>query len=249
MSDDDRIHGDLYAAIVQHSIPPATRLTEDTIAEIYGVSRTIVRKALQRLAGEGLVVLTPNRGAAVAEPTVQEARNVFEARRILEREVVAAVARKATPGEIDELRSFGPAERSAHDRGDRRTEIRLSGEFHLRLAHIMGNETIAAILRTLISRTSLIIAVYQVRRGSGCHFDEHQHLVERIAARDEAGAVAEMLHHLNEIEDTLDLVDTSAPDVDLRSILVGSADGDRSAAPLAQPADKSPRPRGRPAGR
>src|SRR5690349_21506273 len=76
---DERIHSEIYSAIINHQLRPATPLQEDALATAFGVSRTLIRKVLQQLSHEKLVELIPNKGAIVARPSVEEARQVFEA--------------------------------------------------------------------------------------------------------------------------------------------------------------------------
>src|SRR5262252_1232982 len=71
-------------AVVEQRLAPRTQLKEERLARIFGISRTRIRKVLGRLSGEGVVTLEPNRGAFVSEPTVKDARDVFEARRAVE---------------------------------------------------------------------------------------------------------------------------------------------------------------------
>ena len=70
---------------------PGTKLAEQKIADIFSVSRTLVRQALNQLSRDRLVTLEPARGACVAEPSVEEARQVFEVRSMLEAAMIAAV--------------------------------------------------------------------------------------------------------------------------------------------------------------
>lgn len=219
---DERIYREVYSAIVEHLIPPGTKLTEDTLAEIYGVSRTRIRKVLMQLSAENVVTIARNRGASVAKPSVREATEVFATRRILEARIVEAVANQPTEPQIRELRSFGSREREAHGRNDLRAQIKLSGEFHMRLAEFMGNQVIVGILRTLVSRTSLIIAVYETRQGSGCRFEDHQALVELIARGDVERAMARMERHLLEIEQSLDLIGERPLRINLKDVLGGA---------------------------
>lgn len=65
----------LRAAILSHHLSPGTKLPEDEIGDVYSVSRTVVRAALQALAHDRLVTLEPKRGAFVAQPSKQEARD------------------------------------------------------------------------------------------------------------------------------------------------------------------------------
>lgn len=219
---DDKIFNELYSAIVEHLIPPGTKLPEDMLADIYGASRTNIRKVLMQLAAESIVTLTRNRGASVTSPSIKEALEVFETRRILELRIVAAVAKEPTDLQLASLRKYATQEFDAHHQHDRRTQIKLSGEFHMKLAEFAGNQTLIDILRMLVSRTSLIIAVYETRRGSGCQFGEHQELVELIAQRNVEGAVAKMEQHLLEIEASLDLVKQRPREINLQEVLGNS---------------------------
>src|SRR5262245_10633188 len=95
-----QVYRTLRRAILDQGLKPGTKLPEDAIGERLGVSRTVVRDALARLGAEGLVELKHNRGAAVAYPTLDEARNVFSVRRAMERLVVEELAGKLTTAQI-----------------------------------------------------------------------------------------------------------------------------------------------------
>ena len=70
---DESIYQALMTAIVEHQLLPGSRLPEEALAEVFGVSRTGIRKVLQRLNAVQMVTLTPKRGAQVASPTVAPA--------------------------------------------------------------------------------------------------------------------------------------------------------------------------------
>ena len=226
---DEIIHGELYDAIIDHRIPPGTALPEDTLAGAFGVSRTVVRKALIRLAHERLIELRRNRGAVVARPSVEEARQVFEARRVIEAAVVAGAVERIDTAEIERLRAHLDEERAARRRGDRRDLIRLTGEFHRRLAEIAGNEVLGEVLRGLISRTSLIIALYERPGLTPCSREEHAALLDAIARRDSAAAAALMREHLDHCERELDLAGADRA-VDLHALFAHVRDGGAPAA-------------------
>src|SRR5690348_9977231 len=143
---DERVHRELFDAIIDHRVPPGTPLPEDTLAGAFGVSRTVVRKALLRLGHEKLAELRPNRGAVVARPTVEEARAVFEARRVVEAAVVGAAVERARDADLEAVRARLAAEWAAERAGDRRTCLRLSGDFHRDLAAAAGNPVLAEFL-------------------------------------------------------------------------------------------------------
>ncbi len=211
------IYEEVYGAIVDHRLPPGTKLTEDALGEAFGVSRTVVRKALFELAHENVVRIRPHRGAVVASPTVDEARDVFAARRVVESAIVRRVAEEAGLAEIDVLRALATDEREAHARGDRRGWIRLSGGYHLELAAMAGNDVLADFLKELVSRTSLIIALYEAPGAAACSFDDHDAVTAAIADGDGARAAAVMAAHLQACEDRLNLTGDERP-VDLARV-------------------------------
>lgn len=212
----------LYNAIVERRLEPGTKLGEEALCEVFGVSRAQIRRVLLNLAHAKLVELRPNRGAYVAQPSVREARHVFEARRAVEAAIVERAVHRLTEEKIGELAALAAEELQAQERGDKLALIRLSGEFHLCLARIAGNEVLLAFLRELVSRTSLIIATYGAGGESGCSHDDHETITQALRDGDGAAAVAAMLHHLQFIEEQLRLTAEAGPPVDLKTILAES---------------------------
>ena len=218
---DETVYAEIYGAILDHRLLPGTKLTEDSLGEVFGVSRTVVRKALFRLGHAGIVRLRPNRGAVVASPSIEEARDVFAARRILEDAVVRAVTGAPDEAGLEALHALAAEERDAFERGDRRSWIRLSGDFHLRLAEMGGNRVVSAFLEELVSRTSLIIALYEAAGHSACAFDEHMALIDAIAAGQRKSARALMARHLSACEEKLNL-DSADESVDIIDVFAAS---------------------------
>ncbi|MBS0474968.1 MAG: GntR family transcriptional regulator [Proteobacteria bacterium] len=216
---DEAIYRNLFVAIVENHLAPGTKLPEDTLAETYGVSRTSIRKVLQRLAHERLVDVRLNRGAAVAQPSVSEARDIFSARRIIECGAIGKVVAKAVPAAIDELRELVRREHAAADRGDWREAIYLSGAFHVALIRVSGNETLTEFLTQLVSRSSLVIATYGTPMTSSCRHSEHDDVLDLIAAGDVEGARAWMERHLKDVERSVVLVEEEPSALDLRKVL------------------------------
>lgn len=128
---DDIVYAHIFDAILEQRLAPGTKLSEEALGEIFGVSRTIIRRALSRLAHEGVVLLRPNRGAVVASPSVEEARQIFFARRLVEKAITELAVQHASDAQLAELRQMVIDERDCFARGDRGAGIRLSGEFHL----------------------------------------------------------------------------------------------------------------------
>jgi DNA-binding GntR family transcriptional regulator len=204
---DELIHREIYAAIINHQISPGTALQEDALASAFGVSRTIIRKVLQKLSHARLVDLVPNKGASVAKPSAEEAREVFDARRALERVLVERVVDIASNDAITKLIKLVKAEQVAAETDDKQGRVKLSGDFHRQLAALAGNRVLCDILNELISRSSLIIALYESPGAVPCSHGEHLEIARALKRRDAKKAVQFMDHHLQHIEAQIDLSD------------------------------------------
>ena len=202
---DMRIYRAVVNAVMSHRLPPGTHLGEADFCELYQVSRTTVRKALQRLAHDHIIELRPNRGAVIASPTPEEAREIFAARRAIEREIVPLVIRNATPDSLRQIRAALQDEDEARRTGDRAGWIRLGGEFHILLAELAGNRVLQRFMAELVSRCSLIIALYETPGATMCENDEHQDLATLIEQGKTKEATHLIEHHLLEIEARLRL--------------------------------------------
>ena len=208
----------IWEAIVNHSLPPGTRLVEDQLCGVFGLGRTRIRQVLQRLAHEHVVTLMPNRGAMVSKPSAQQARDVFEARSVLETAVVTRFLERATRADKRRIGEHLTREKAAHQQRNWRENIKLSGEFHLLLAEVAGNSIILNVLRELVSQSSLIIAVFQAPGSLPCPPDAHERLYAALEASDRS-AVKLMQQHLKHVLDDLDLSETVVREVDLRAVL------------------------------
>jgi DNA-binding GntR family transcriptional regulator len=193
----------LTKAIVEHRLQPGTKLAEQKLADHFGVSRTLVRQALFQLSQNQLIRLEPARGAFVAAPSVKEARQVFAVRRMLEAEMTRAFVRSVTPARIKALKDHVAQEKKAVDRQDAPVRTELLGDFHVRMAELMGNEVLAQMLGELVSRCSLIALMYQSASAASHSHDEHDEIVKALAAKDEARAVSLMAEHLQHVEESL----------------------------------------------
>lgn len=211
VSPEQRVLDAIRDAIFEHRLAPGTKLKEVSLAELFGVSRATVRAALARLGHLHLVELRPNRGAVVATPSVEESREVFEARKAVEEAIVAKVARSASAKEVAMLQDWVASEEAAYARGDERGGLRLSVEFHRRLAEIGGNAVLARFLEELVSRTPLIALTHRGQAPDPCGCDDHVALVDAIAARNGERAVGVMREHLDRLERALNLKQPEQP--------------------------------------
>ncbi|MDR3516324.1 MAG: GntR family transcriptional regulator [Azospirillaceae bacterium] len=220
-SDETDIYEAIFTAIVEQRLVPGTRLIEEQLGEVFGVSRARIRKVLANLAHTGIIRLERNRGAFVARPSQEEARQVFEARQVVEQAIIRSIASDHGSGATRALHRHVKAEAEARQRGDRRATIRLSGEFHLLLAGIQGNAMLTEFLRTLVSRSSLIIAVYPPSIETACSHDEHAALIAAVEAGNSDQAVAEMSRHLEAVFEQLNLGGAPGTPLDLHQIFAG----------------------------
>ena len=217
---DSEIYERIVSAILDHRLQPGTKLVEDKLGTAFGVSRTRIRPVLVRLANEQIVTMVPNRGACVAQPTEQEAREVFEARRLVEPPLLERFMAVATPADIAILAHFIAEEEAARAKGNLRHAIRMSGDFHLLIAERAGQQTLGRILRELVSRTSLILMTWGPvelpgSRAGACGCQEHRAVLDAIRLRDVAAASRLMREHLEHLEAQVrfDVVVSAAPDL------------------------------------
>lgn len=206
----------IWLSIAEKRLRPGTRLKEEQLAEIFEVSRARIRQALSMLESDGLVTIQPNRGASVAEPSVEEARDVFHVRKLIEVRVIERLIDKVTDADLPRLEAHLAQERAALARGDTSAAIRLSGGFHLLLAELSGSDFLATVLRDLISRSSLITAMYRGHHAHNCGPDDHDGLIRAIRTRDGERAQRLMREHLEHVEAELDLTEEVSVLQDLR---------------------------------
>ncbi len=221
---DGEMYERMISAILDHRLAPGTKLGEDKLAAAFGVSRTRIRPVLVRLANEQVVTLVPNRGATIAQPSEQEAREVFEARRLIEPRLLELFIAKAGDDDMQELRRCIDDEEAARLAGDMRRAIRLSGDFHLKIAERAGHQTLGRILRELTSRTSLILMAYSASHASereeatACGCREHRTLLDAIRLRDAPEAARRMREHLTRLEAQLQFTPPAEAQPDLAAL-------------------------------
>ncbi|MBN8750312.1 MAG: GntR family transcriptional regulator [Variovorax sp.] len=214
----EEIYERIYVAILEHRLQPGSKLPEERMAKVFNVSRSRIREVLSRLAYEKIVELVPNRGAFIASPTVAQARDVFEARRVIEPAVVQRLVQNKSSAALEALRKHLELEDLARRNNDSRSVIRLSGEFHNLCATHAGNAAFSRSLRELTSLTCLIILLYDAALSESCRADEHTLIVDAVAAGDAEKASRLMLQHLDHIQSSLELTDRLNTEVDIEAI-------------------------------
>lgn len=199
-SADARIYRSISEGVLNRRLTSGTKLPEPELCALFGVSRAVVRRALEKLAYDGIVVLRPNKGAVIAQPTREETRMIFEARRALERSLVELATQRASAADIAALREQLKEEHEAMHRFDQPSWARLASAFHLRIAALAGNAILEHYLTELVSRCSLIVGAYEPVGHAPCEHDEHCAILDCIETGDADGAIAHMSAHLRELE-------------------------------------------------
>jgi len=223
----DPIAEAVQEGICEGRLPAGTRLGEEELCRIFGVSRTLVRQALQRLSFAGLVTLRPNRGAFVAAPTLEETASAYAARRLIETDIIEEAARHCTANDIRSLRAHLRLQAEAAADGQRSVLLRLLGEFHLVIAAIGDNPILADFVRQLVPRTTLSLALFERRDLPFCAVDEHRLLVDLMAKGDAKGAAKMMRRHLTSDFGRLRVRAPEEPTVNLAAALRLPAPGRR----------------------
>lgn len=196
---DEPIYQALMTAIVEHQLPPGSKLPEEALSEVFGVSRTGIRKVLQRLAMVQMVTLTPRRGAQVSTPGVDEARDIFRTRNLIECANLPQVLAHCRGPHLAALENINQQEKQAHDNRNGALAIRLSASFHIQLQAISGNQVITDIVTQLSHRSSLVVAAYGAPWQHGCRCDDHDRLLAILRCGDLEQLTHAMQHHFEHI--------------------------------------------------
>lgn len=202
---DEAIHAEIARALLHGQLQAGSKLPEHQLAAVFDVSRERIRKILHRLAAERRLEIIPNRGTFVPRPTGDDVRVIYQAHRVFEAGIIEQLVRVMDEGILARLDAHLAAELDAARRGDRAASVRLSGEFHLLLVDALGNSELSRFSRELLSRSSVMVSVYEPAQSSICAVDEHGAVVEALRHRDLAEALRLSREHYDHIEHRLKL--------------------------------------------
>jgi DNA-binding GntR family transcriptional regulator len=215
---DEAVYQAILTAILEGELKAGTKLAENPLAGIFGVSRERIRKVLHRLGAERRLEMIPNRGARVPRPTLEDVRSVYEAHRVLEAGVLAQLIRTLDDTLLGRLDAHLLAEREAAERLDRAASVKLSGAFHIHLVDALGNPDLSRFLRDLLSRSSVMVSVYEPATQSICAVEEHGAIVAALRARDVIRAIELSREHFSHVESRLCLDHEASPAMDLVTV-------------------------------
>lgn len=212
----------IVEAVLSGRLASGDRLGESQLASLFGCSRTIVREALVHLSAREIVRVSPKRGWYIVQLTEDEAREVYEARLMIETGIIrrfASRGRILSPTDLRRLRSHIGSQEEALGSPDTDRRSYLFGDFHVCMAGCLGNEVIAARLRDLTVLTSLVLARYQDDHEARRSFDEHVEVVDALEAADFAEAERRLVRHLGTWEEKVSFPAKADSLASLRSAL------------------------------
>ena len=202
---DKEIYQEIFDAILSFRLRPGTRLTEENLSKIFNVGRTTIRSVLLRLSQDNIIEIKPNKGAFIASPTAKQAKDILDARKLIEVAIVKDVIKYATNSDYELLKKIVKAEQDHIDHEHTVEVIQLGGDFHLMLAKISKNATLERIVTALVPQTSLVIVLYEQPDAPKCSHFEHFELIDAMQKGQVEKATALMHHHIHGIEMRLKL--------------------------------------------
>jgi len=190
-------------SILAQKLAPGERLGEQELADLFGVSRTLVREALMQLQARGFVEVRSRLGWYVVEPSFEEARETYAARRVIEPGMLRD-AGKPLQTVIRTLRKHVADERKAVASGDAANRAVLLADFHVCLAECLGNRFLTGVMVDLSARTTLVSAMYQSQAAAQESNADHADIVDALAAGDSLRAETLMRGHIDALAARLD---------------------------------------------
>ena len=193
----DQVHDALKHEIVTAALAPGEALNEPELAARYGVSKTPVREALRLMAQAGWVVTLPRRGYLVRPLALEDIRQIFALRRMLEPPLAAEAARRATDSSVVFLQEL--IARQSASQQDFEQTVSSAREFHLAIAELSGNARAARMLCALVDevvRLTYLMPRLESNLRSVTELEAHADIVQAIDHRDADGAAALMRAHL-----------------------------------------------------
>ena len=206
-------------AILARKLAPGARLGEQPLADLFGVSRTVVREALTRLAARGMVEVNTRRGWFIVQPSPDDAREAFSARQVIETGLLQTFAERAERGALKRLKAHVAQEQAAIKADDAGERSYLLGDFHVCLAGCAGNSLLADILRDLTARTTLIATLYQSPQDAVQSCREHALIVGALERGQTQQAIDLMREHIGSVAQNLGASPSADPLDSLRTAL------------------------------
>ncbi|MBR9787619.1 MAG: GntR family transcriptional regulator [Vibrionaceae bacterium] len=212
--DKKHVYDECYKAIISLKLPPDTRLVETKLVDVFSVKRPVIREVLKELSLIGLVNIKPNVGAFVAAPTVKDAVDIMNLRKILEKEMITPSLMDLSPEQIQQLESLHDLEKESIEHGDKEGQIHHSMGFHLKLAEYSGNKYLYETLKNLLAISSLVTSTYGTKDKNSCHCNDHLNILTAIKEKNIDKVKTLMSEHITTLTASLNLEDQPESKVD-----------------------------------
>lgn len=201
----DQVAQALRKAILAGQMPGGTQLVEGPLATQFGVSRGLLREALRELIEGGLVINRPYAGTFVTELSVEQLRDVYEVRRVLEAQAYVRLWPRRDEAFREELRRRFDTMVAALRSGELSEEIRAEFRFHGLVYERCGNHVMPALWEQMSQKLQLGFAICQVARVPKLDFQEnHRRFMNLALGEDLPAMLAELDQHLRRGMATLD---------------------------------------------
>ncbi|MBU2870655.1 GntR family transcriptional regulator [Colwellia sp. E2M01] len=208
-------------AIAQHRLKPGQRLVESQIVESLKANRNHVQAAFQRLALKQIINIKRNKGAEIAKPDANEARDIFATRRVIEKGILELI----TPDKIKKyhkkIMDHMDHEQTVINNNDRQAIVLALSDFHRMLAYICENKVLLGIFDDIMVRSSLIVALYQRNDIPCCASNEHLEIISALREGNQKEAIDLMIIHLDKLESELVLDDDGSVILDFSDVFQG----------------------------
>jgi DNA-binding GntR family transcriptional regulator len=178
----EAVLAELRRAVAGGELRPGEQILQDALAEKFGVSRVPLREALKILEGEGQIVYRPHRGYFVAELDVDDLREVYRIRDLLESEAVRTAVPRLTAKDLEVIERASDAVDEAASGGDLVAMAAANRRFHFALIEACGLPRLVRLVRILWDATDAYRSMYYLDTA------------HRTAVRDEHRAVIDALH-------------------------------------------------------
>ncbi len=193
-----QVENTLRQAIISGELSPGEKLIERELCEMLGVSRQSLREAMRKLEAEKLIVIVPHRGPEVASMTIEQARELYALRQLLESFAAQEFTIHASDSQVKDLIKTVKRLRDAVKRNDSEGVLEAKAEFYGILLGGCGNSLVSEVLGGLLSRVSLLRATsLMLEDRLPQSLKEIEALVACIKARDPEGARAISFEHVS----------------------------------------------------
>jgi len=200
----DEVYEQIKNAIMEGKLKEGDRILESDIAEQIGISRAPVREAIRLLQQEGLVVTSPHRGTFISGLTVEDTREIFSLRSILEQFAVGLCINNLSQGDIETLYKYVDLMRQAAIEEDVRKVAKYDSKFHeliYKKTHHKRLKEVMSLLNTPVR--AFMATTNRLYANLEDVADGHVPIVEALTSKDAKHAAQVIEDHIKEVGEQL----------------------------------------------